>query len=44
MKPFFLRFRAPKNDVFSELAVHSFHLKFPKQEINLAEKRRKVLN
>ena len=34
----FLRFRAPKNEVFSEQALHSFQLKILKQEINGAEK------
>ena len=37
-----LRFRAPKNEIFSEQAVHSFQLKLLKQEINRAEKGRKV--
>ena len=40
--PDFLRFRAPKNDIFSEQAVHSFQLKLLKEEINRAEKGRKV--
>ena len=40
--PDFLRFRAPKNEIFSEQAVHSFQLKLLKQEINRAEKGRKV--
>ena len=40
--PDFLRFGAPKNDFFSEQAVHSFQLKLLKQEINRAEKDRKV--
>ena len=40
--PDFLRFRAPKNEIFSEQALHSFQLKLLKQEINHAEKGRKV--
>ena len=40
--PDFLRFRAPKNEIFFEQAVHSFQLKLLKQEINRAEKGRKV--
>ena len=38
-----MRFRAPKNEFFSEQAVHScFPLRLLKQEINSAEKGRKV--
>ena len=37
-----MRFRAPKNENFSEQVVHSFQLKLLKQEVNLAEKARKV--
>ena len=39
----FLRFRAPKKEIFSKQALHSFQLKLLKQEINRAEKSRKVL-
>ena len=37
-----MRFRAPKNEIFSEQALHSFQLKLLKREINRAEKGRKV--
>ena len=37
-----MRFRAPKNKIFSEQAVHSFQLKLMKQEIKRAKKGRKV--
>ena len=40
--PEFLRFRAPKNKKFSEQAVRSFQLKLLIQEINRAEKGRKM--
>ena len=40
--PDFLRFRAPKNEFFSEQAVLSFQLRLLKQKINSAEKGRKV--
>ena len=40
--PGFLRFRAAKNEIFSEEAVHSFQLKHLKQEKNRAEKGRKL--
>ena len=38
----FLRFRAPKNEVFSKQALHIFQIKLLKQEINGAEKGRKM--
>ena len=40
--PDLLRFRAPKNKIFSEQAVHNFQFEPLKQEINSAKKGRKV--
>ena len=37
-----MRLRAPRSEIFSEQAVHSFHIKLLKQEIKRAEKGRKV--
>ena len=37
-----MRFRAPKSEIFSEQAVHSFQLKLLKQEINRSERGRKL--
>ena len=37
-----MRFRAPKNEIFSERAVHSFQFKLLKQQINRPKKGRKV--